>query len=160
MHVSAEPFEKLHDHVRFRLDDTFHHDLAGSIPNRQRNAFLVHIHADIFGTVHWGRSFLSELGNRSKFTTKGRPFILAKNFALRIAQSDFLRRHDLQDQGKIHQIGHNRETVERQRQSERRLRRSKSPPKGRPLYCVLAAKFPISGLSRWESLEEEELRMS
>jgi hypothetical protein len=34
LHVSAQPIEKLQNGVRFRLDDTFHHDLAGSIPDR------------------------------------------------------------------------------------------------------------------------------
>jgi hypothetical protein len=41
MHVSAQPIDKLQDHARFRLNDTFHHDLAGSISDRDRNAFLV-----------------------------------------------------------------------------------------------------------------------
>jgi hypothetical protein len=52
MHVSAQPIDKLQDQVRFRLDDAFHDYLAGSISDRDRNAFLVHIHADILFAVH------------------------------------------------------------------------------------------------------------
>ena len=58
MHVSAQPIDKLQDRARFRLDDAFHHDLAGSIPDRDRNTFLVHVHADIFSASH-KRVFLS-----------------------------------------------------------------------------------------------------
>jgi hypothetical protein len=38
---------ELQDHAGFGLDDAFHHDLAGSIPDCHRNAFFVHIHTDI-----------------------------------------------------------------------------------------------------------------
>src|ERR1700730_11372326 len=37
---------------------TFHHELPGIIPDRNRNAFLVHVHADIFSPSH-KRVFLS-----------------------------------------------------------------------------------------------------
>src|ERR1700758_3722498 len=59
MHVSMQPFHKLQDRARFRLDDSFHHNLAGSIPDRHRNAFLVHVHADIFSAASHKRVFLS-----------------------------------------------------------------------------------------------------
>ena len=52
MHVSTQPIDKLQNRARFRLDDAFHHDLPGSISDRDRNTFLVHIHADIFGASH------------------------------------------------------------------------------------------------------------
>jgi hypothetical protein len=35
-----------------RLDDTFHPDLSCAIHNRNRNAFLVHIHTDILFAIH------------------------------------------------------------------------------------------------------------
>jgi hypothetical protein len=55
--LSAESIKKLQNGVRLCLDDTFHDDLAGSIPDRHRNAFLVHIHPDIFNIAsHKGRS--------------------------------------------------------------------------------------------------------
>ena len=43
MHVSAQPVDKLQKHARFRLDDTFHHDLPGTIQDRNRNAFLSNV---------------------------------------------------------------------------------------------------------------------
>jgi hypothetical protein len=42
--------------VRFGLDHAFHHYLSSIIPDRNRNTFLVHIHADIFSAGHKGRS--------------------------------------------------------------------------------------------------------
>jgi hypothetical protein len=79
MHVPAKPFDKLQDHARFRFDDTFHHDLAGSIPDRDRNAFLVHVHADIFSAVSHKKAFLSGWFEASTQTLlqKGRPFYIA-----------------------------------------------------------------------------------
>src|SRR5437899_3417541 len=59
MYISAQPFDKLQDRARFRLDDSFHHNLAGSIPDRHRNAFLVHVHTDIFSAASHKRVFLS-----------------------------------------------------------------------------------------------------
>ena len=55
--VPAQPAHKLQNHAGFRFDDTFHHDLSGSIHDRARNAFLVDIHADIFGASHKGCPF-------------------------------------------------------------------------------------------------------
>ena len=46
------------DHTGFGLDNAFHHDLSGAIPHRNRNAFLVHIHADLFRAVHKGALFI------------------------------------------------------------------------------------------------------
>ena len=43
LHVSAQPIDKLQSHAGFGLNNTFHHHLAGSISDRNRNAFLVHI---------------------------------------------------------------------------------------------------------------------
>src|SRR5262245_55409756 len=54
--------------------------LPRGIQHRDGNRCRVHIHTDIFKAIHRGRSFLSELRKRSKVTTKGRPFILAKKF--------------------------------------------------------------------------------
>jgi hypothetical protein len=53
-----QPVGELQDRVCFRPDDTFLHDLAGSISDYRRNAFLVHIHADILRAIHCERSFL------------------------------------------------------------------------------------------------------
>ena len=47
LQISAQPIDKLQNHARFGLDHAFHHDLSGTIHHRNRNAFLVHIHADI-----------------------------------------------------------------------------------------------------------------
>src|ERR1700722_19940549 len=55
LQLSVKPMDKVQNHVRFGLDHAFHHDLSGSIPDRNRNAFLVHIHADIFSAGHKGR---------------------------------------------------------------------------------------------------------
>src|SRR5467141_3551087 len=68
--ISAQPVDKLQNHARFRLDDTFHHDLPGIIPDGNRNTFLVHVHADIFSTGHKGCSFLEELSSALKTYSK------------------------------------------------------------------------------------------
>src|SRR6266478_1328422 len=68
--ISAQPVDKLQNHARFRLDDTFHHDLPGIIPDGNRNTFLVHVHADIFSTGHNGCSFLEELSSALKTYSK------------------------------------------------------------------------------------------
>src|SRR5262249_1366418 len=54
VYLSTQSINKLQDHARFGLDDAFHHDFAGSIPDRDRDAFLVHVHADIFTASHKG----------------------------------------------------------------------------------------------------------
>jgi hypothetical protein len=38
--ISAQPVDTLHNHVGFRLDDAFHHDLPHSVHHRDRDAFL------------------------------------------------------------------------------------------------------------------------
>src|SRR5215470_10943386 len=78
MHVSAQPLDKLYDHARPGFDDTFHHDLAGSIPNRDRDVFLMHVHADIFTTAsHKGVLLFGWfLVSTETLLQKGRPFIL------------------------------------------------------------------------------------
>src|SRR5271170_1000636 len=48
--------DKVQNRVRSGLDHAFHHYLSGIIPDRNRNTFLVHIHADIFNAGHKGRS--------------------------------------------------------------------------------------------------------
>src|SRR6266851_6967278 len=75
--VPAQPVHKLQNHAGFRLDDAFHHDLSGSIHDRARNTFLVHVHTDIFAASH-KRVFLSGgvEYEHSKPTPKGAPFIL------------------------------------------------------------------------------------
>ena len=45
-------YDLLKPHLRFRLDDAFHYDLAGSISNRDGNAFLVYVHPDILRAIH------------------------------------------------------------------------------------------------------------
>ena len=47
LQLSAQPVDKVQNGVRFGLDHAFHHDLSSSIPDRNRNTFLVHIHTDI-----------------------------------------------------------------------------------------------------------------
>src|SRR5713101_1147498 len=58
LQLSPQPVDKVQNAVRFGLDHAFHHDLPGIIPDRNRNTFLVHIHADIFSASHI-RVFLS-----------------------------------------------------------------------------------------------------
>jgi hypothetical protein len=58
VHISAQPVDKLQNGARFGLDDAFHHHLAGRIQNCDRNAFLMHVQADIFSASHRGCSFL------------------------------------------------------------------------------------------------------
>src|SRR5258708_33332881 len=79
MQLTAQPVHKIQNDVGFRLDHTFHHQLPGIIPDRNRNAFLVHIHADIFSASH-KRVFLSGGFEASTQTLlhKGRPFILRR----------------------------------------------------------------------------------
>jgi hypothetical protein len=50
--VSTHPTEKLQNHAGFRLDHAFRYDLSRTIHHRNRNAFLVHIHADILFAIH------------------------------------------------------------------------------------------------------------
>ena len=52
LQISAQPVDKLQKDAGFGLDDAFHHDLSSSIHDRDRNAFLVNVHADIFGASH------------------------------------------------------------------------------------------------------------
>ena len=88
--IPAQPVDKLQNHAGFRFDEAFHHDLPGRIPHGDRNAVLVHIHGNVFATIHRGCSFLSELRSRSrKLLQRGAPLSWAKNFALRGSQSDF-----------------------------------------------------------------------
>src|SRR6202021_2953662 len=79
MQLTAQAVDKFQNDVRFRLDHTFHHELPGIIPDRNRNAFLVHVHADIFSASH-KRVFLSGGFEASTQTLlhKGRPFILRR----------------------------------------------------------------------------------
>src|SRR6266404_368369 len=72
--VSAQSIEKLQNHAGFRFDHAFHHDLSGSIHDRDRNTFLMHVHADIFGASH-KRVFLSGgvEPNTQNLLQKGRP---------------------------------------------------------------------------------------
>jgi hypothetical protein len=50
LHLSAESIKKLQTGVGLRLDNTLHHNFAGSIPDRHRNAFLVMPLAALQGT--------------------------------------------------------------------------------------------------------------
>src|SRR5262249_37087306 len=80
LYFSAESIKQLHNGVGLRLDDTFHDDLAGSIPDRDRNTLLVHIHPDIFNTAsHKGRSSSGAVElKHSNLTPQGAPFILRR----------------------------------------------------------------------------------
>src|SRR5215831_4418285 len=49
VYLSTQPINKLQDRVRFGFDDTFHRDLPASIPDCNGDAFLMHVHTDIFG---------------------------------------------------------------------------------------------------------------
>ena len=71
-------------------DLTFHHDLSDSISDRDRNAFLVHVHADIFSGASHKRVFLSGWFEASTQTLlqKGHPFILRRERSVIGANSD------------------------------------------------------------------------
>ena len=58
LQLSTQPVDKVQKDVRFGLDHAFPDDLSSSIPDRNRNTLLVHIHADIFSASHI-RVFLS-----------------------------------------------------------------------------------------------------
>jgi hypothetical protein len=58
LQISAQPLDELQNGARFRLDDAFHHDLSSRIHHGDRNAFPVHIHADILFAIHNWRSCL------------------------------------------------------------------------------------------------------
>src|SRR5215467_486006 len=78
LQVSTQSIEKLQNGVGLRLDDTFHHDLAGRISDRNRNAFLVYVHTDIFSAANHERALLSVgvVACTQTLLQKGRPFIL------------------------------------------------------------------------------------
>src|SRR6266478_2422748 len=79
LQLSTQPVDKVQNDVRFGLDHAFHHDLSSIVTNRNRNTFLVHIHADIFSASHKGCSFLEELSSTLKtYSKRGRPFILRR----------------------------------------------------------------------------------
>src|SRR5246500_5898675 len=79
MHVSAQPIDKFQDHVRFGFNDTFHHHLPSSIPDCDRDAFLMYVHADIFTASHKGCTpFWMVCGKHQKpYSKKGAPFYIA-----------------------------------------------------------------------------------
>jgi hypothetical protein len=65
---------------RTRSRDALHHDLPCTIPHRNRNTFLMHIHADILFCCPW-RALLSVVSLSRTLQTlrqKGRPFILRR----------------------------------------------------------------------------------
>src|SRR6266478_5603615 len=79
LQLSTQPVDKVQNDVRFGLHHAFHHDLSSIVTNRNRNTFLVHIHADIFSASHKGCSFLEELSSTLKtYSKRGRPFILRR----------------------------------------------------------------------------------
>jgi len=61
--ISAQPVDELQNGAPLGLDDTLHHDLADGVPHANRNAFHVHIHADVFKAVIKGCSFLSTISS-------------------------------------------------------------------------------------------------
>jgi hypothetical protein len=52
----VQPIDKLQNHAGLGLEHAFHNNLSCIIPHRNRNAFFVHIHTDIFGAGQKGRS--------------------------------------------------------------------------------------------------------
>ena len=68
----------MQDRAGFGLDNAFHDDLAGSISDRHRNAFLVYVHADLFSADHKGVPPQERLSEHSNLLHKGRPFILPR----------------------------------------------------------------------------------
>src|SRR5215831_3291965 len=76
VHLSTQPINKLQDHAGFGLDDTFDHDLAGRIPDRDRDAFLMYVHTDILTAAGHNRvcSFQDGLWDNQTLHEKGPPF--------------------------------------------------------------------------------------
>jgi len=48
-------------------DDAFHHDLAGSIPDGNRNTFLVYMQTNLFNVASHKRAFRIGLASQSGF---------------------------------------------------------------------------------------------
>jgi len=77
--VPALPVDKLQNDARFRLHHTFQHDLSCIIHDRDRNAFLVHIHTDIL-FVYPLRAFLSVgIEASTQPYSKGAPLYIASS---------------------------------------------------------------------------------
>lgn len=47
MQVTVQPLDTLQDSARLGFDDGFHHQLSIAVHYRNRNGFLVNVHADI-----------------------------------------------------------------------------------------------------------------
>src|SRR6516225_1553078 len=92
VHLSTQPINKLQDHAGFGLDDTFDHDLAGRIPDRDRDAFLMYVHTDILTAAGHNRvcSFQDGLWDNQTLHQKGPPFYNA--FFVSDAQLRFTHR--------------------------------------------------------------------
>src|ERR1700741_1190156 len=71
--IPAQPVDTLQNHVGFRLDDAFHHDLSHSVHHRDRDAFLMYVHTDIFSASHKGCPFWWVWPKHSNPYTKGGP---------------------------------------------------------------------------------------
>ena len=60
-HVSAQPLDKLQNGHRLRFDDGLHYQLSCGVHHRDRDRFLVDVHANKFRTTfHYRCSFLLE----------------------------------------------------------------------------------------------------
>src|SRR6516165_7936719 len=93
VHLSTQPINKLQDHAGFGLDDTFDHDLAGRIPDRDRDAFLMYVHTDILTAAGHNRvcSFQDGLWDNQTLHEKGPPFYNAFHDLNPVSQVLFLR---------------------------------------------------------------------
>src|SRR5258708_9129919 len=76
MQISAQTVDELQNRVRFRLDNALHHDLALSVPYRNRNRLLVNIHPDILRVQHRVLLPVGDDPNTQNLLQKGRPFIM------------------------------------------------------------------------------------
>src|SRR6266446_4549903 len=76
MQISAQTVDELQNRVRFRLYNALHHNLALSVPYRNRNRFLVNIHPDILRVQHRVLLPVGDDPNTQNLLQKGRPFIM------------------------------------------------------------------------------------
>jgi hypothetical protein len=73
----AQPAHKLQNRAGFRFEDTFHHDLSGSIHDRARNTFLPESCPSFIGAGH-KRVFLAAGVEYEHSKPPGAPFILRR----------------------------------------------------------------------------------
>src|SRR5215471_20303105 len=76
MQAATQAVDKLKNRRGLGLENSLHHQLAGRIQNSDGDRCLVHIQPNILGIIHQGAPGCRLRCERSKPTSKGRPFIM------------------------------------------------------------------------------------